>query len=234
MALPKITHPVFKITIPSTKKVVSFRPYTVREEKLFVMMQSSKEIEDAIDVIKQIINNCCVDEIDVNDLALFDIEYIFVKLRSKSVGETIEVLYQEGDEKLKFEVNLENVEVKFNKDHKTKFNLFENIGVSMKYPSFSFMVKLYDLILADNLTDEFVFDLFIDCIEYVFDDEQVYKDFTKEELSAFILNLPSSTVEIVKQFFETMPVLEHVATVKKKDGSTKQVVLRGVKDFFTF
>jgi hypothetical protein len=235
MSLPKINHPVFKVTIPSTKKVASFRPYTVKEEKLLVMMQSSKELTDVVDVLKQVITNCCVEDINVDKLAIFDIEYLFVKLRSKSVGETIELVYTtvEDKQQIKFIVNLDNVEVKFNPEHKQKFIVHDNIGVSMKYPSISTMLALQNA-LASNNVDGVAFDIFVDCIESVFDDEQVYKDFTNEELNNFVMSLPSSSVDKIKQFFDTMPVLEHNVQIKKKDGSTENVVLRGLSDFFIF
>jgi hypothetical protein len=236
MSLPKINHPVFKVTIPSTKKVASFRPYTVKEEKLLVMMQSSKQIQDIVDVMKQIITNCCVDNIDVNKLAMFDIEYIFVKLRSKSVGETIELVYStsgEDKQQIKFTVNLDNVEVNFNPNHKQKFIVNDNIGVSMRYPSINTMAVLQDA-LSKQDADDVVFDIFIDCIENVFDDNQVYKDFSKDEIREFVMSLPSSSVSKIREFFDTMPVLEHTVSIKKKDGSTENVVLRGLNDFFIF
>ncbi|MFZ4600343.1 MAG: baseplate protein, partial [Terrimicrobiaceae bacterium] len=98
MALPKITHPVFKITIPSTKKTYGFRPYTVKEEKLLLFLKNNDNISEVLDTIKQIINNCCVEEIDISKLSLFDIEYIFIKLRSQSVGSIIELVYRKGEQ----------------------------------------------------------------------------------------------------------------------------------------
>lgn len=236
MALPKITHPVFKITIPSTKKALSFRPYTVKEEKLLVMMQSTKELNDVVDVVKQIINNCCVEDIDVNKLAIFDIEYIFVKLRSKSVGESIELVYTFGDEnrtQTKFTVNLDDVEVKFNPDHQQKFLVNGNVGLIMRYPSINTMLTLQDALTKGD-ADEVVFNIFVDCVESVFDDDSVYTSFTRDEINDFVLSLPSSAIDKIKTFFDTMPVLEHRTVVKKKDGTTEEVVLRGLKDFFIF
>lgn len=236
MSLPKISHPIFKITIPSTKKVMSFRPYTVREEKLLVMMQSSKDLNDVVDVMKQIIANCCVEDVNIDKLAMFDIEYIFIKLRSKSVGETIELVYTTNDDdkqQIKFTVNLDQVEVKFDSKHQQKFIVSDQIGVSMKYPSINTMLILQEALEKGN-ADDVVFNIFVDCIDNVFDDNQVYKDFTRDDINEFILSLPSSAVDKIKEFFDTMPVLEHKIAVKKKDGSTDEVVLRGLKDFFIF
>lgn len=234
MTLPKITHPIFKITIPSTKKTLSFRPYTVKEEKLLLMIDKSENLTDSIDTLKQIINNCCVDSINVDKLAVFDIEYIFIKLRSKSVGEQLELVYNIEGDKRPFVVDLEKVEVKFNPEHKQKFVLAGDVGVSMNYPNFDSMLKLEKLVKEDSDVDQFVFDMFIDCIDTVFDDNKVYDDFSREEIEEFVLSLPSDATKTIRNFFETMPVLEHTVQVKKKDGSTEKVVLRGLKDFFIF
>lgn len=232
MALPKITHPVFKITIPSTKKTYGFRPYTVKEEKLLLFLKNNDNISEVLDTIKQIINNCCVEEIDTSKLSLFDIEFIFIKLRCQSVGSTIELVYRKGEQKTEFVVDLSQVEVKFNPEHETKFIIYDNIGVAMRYPTFESMFKL-EQAEADNI-DDAIFDMFVDCIENVFDDNKVYAEFTKEEMSEFILSLPRECIDKIKKFLDTMPVLEHKQTIKYKDGSTEEVVLRGLKDFFIF
>jgi len=229
MALPKITHPVFKITIPSTKKALNFRPYTVKEEKLLLFVKDNDNLSESIDVLKQIINNCCVDGVDVNKLALFDIEYIFIKLRARSVDSTIELNYRKGTEVTPFVIDLNSVEIKFDPKHERKFIVYDNIGVSMNYPTFEDMTNL-----EKTNTDNDFFDLFINSIDTVFDDTKVYDEFTKEEIEEFIFSLPRECIEKIKTFFDTMPVLEHKQTVKYKDGSTEEVVLRGLKDFFIF
>jgi hypothetical protein len=234
MSLPKIQHPTFKVDIPSLKKQVSFRPYTVREEKLLLMLKTNDDVGETVDNLKQIISNCCMENINVDKLALFDVEYIFIKLRSKSVGETIELVYTKGDTKTPFKVDLEAVSVVHNPDHKTKFMLTDDIGVNMNYPSFKNMVTL-EKMASENLDDEkFIFDLFTDCIDSIFDDSKVYTDFTKEEMEEFVLSLPLSSIEKIKQFFDTIPKLEHEVPVRLKDGTTETVVLRGLKDFFIF
>lgn len=229
MALPKITHPIFKITIPSTKQNLSFRPYTVKEEKLLLFIKNEENISEVIDVLKQVITNCCVETIDTEKLALFDIEYIFIKLRAKSVDSNIELNYRKGEQLTSFVVDLNSVEVKFNPKHEKKFMLYDNIGVTMRYPSFKEMYNLEDLI-----TDTIIFDLFTSCIENVFDDNKVYTEFTKEEMDEFVLQLPRECIEKVKTFFDTMPVLEHKQMIKYKDGTTEEITLSGLKDFFIF
>lgn len=237
MSLPKINHPVFKITIPSTKKALSFRPYTVKEEKLIIMMKEQDNITDVVETLKQLINNCCVDKIDINNLALFDIEYIFVKLRSKSVGEEIELVYTDGEDKIKFNVDLDQVEVKFNPEHSKKIPLIDNYGITMRYPNYEVMLKLDQLVTKDsNVADinNMMFEVMLDCIENVYDDKQIYKDFTKEDLENFVLSLPMACTDKIKTFFDTMPSLEYTTKVKNKKGEEKDVTLRGLKDFFIF
>jgi hypothetical protein len=235
MALPKITHPVFKINIPSTNKPVGFRPYTVKEEKLLMFMSTAEDIEEVIETIKQVINNCCVDSINVDKLSMFDLEYIFIKLRSKSVGEILELNYTINDEKYKFEVNLEDIEVKRDPNHKTRIILHNNIGAVMKYPSFATILKLEKQYDEDSKNiDSAIFNIFTSCVENIFDDDKVYKEFTKEELDEFILSLPKKSFDVIKEFFDTMPVVEHRKTLKLKDGSNHEVVMRGLKDFFIF
>jgi len=229
MALPKINHPVFKITIPSTKQQLNFRPYTVKEEKLLLFVKTEENISEVVDVLKQVINNCCVETIDTEKLALFDIEYIFIKLRAKSVDSNIELNYRKGEQVTPFVVDLNSIEIKFNPEHEKKFMLYDNIGVTMRYPSFKEMSNLEVL-----MTDDIIFDLFTSCIENVFDDNKVYTEYTKEEMDEFVLSLPRECVDKIKKFFDTMPVLEHKQTIKHKDGTTEEITLSGLKDFFIF
>lgn len=237
MSLPVVAHPTFKITIPSTKKTVSFRPYTVREEKILLMVREADSIPDVVDGLKQIISNCCQEDIDVNKLALFDIEYIFIKLRAKSVGEILQLQIKEDDKPIKFEVNLDEVELKFNPEHTKKIVLVEQYGVTMRYPTFDVMIKL-DKFIKENkdpkMVNEFIFDVIVDCIENVFDNDKVYTDFSREELDNFVLSLPVEGSNKLRSFFDTMPVLEHTVTLKNKEGETKEITLRGLKDFFIF
>jgi hypothetical protein len=230
MALPKIKHPTYRITIPSTQKEVNFRPFTVQEEKLLLMAKNSEKTEDIINTVKQVIQNCIIEPIDVEKLAIFDIEYIFIKLRSKSVGEIVDLDYNDPDtdENIKFKINLDDIEVKRNDDHTNKFTLFENIGVVMRYPTLE-EVKTVE----DNGKDEAVFTMLIKCIDQIYDDETVYSDYNEKELDEFINTLPMESMGAIQKFFETMPSVEHTVKLKNKKGETKEVVLKGINSFFT-
>ena len=230
MALPKIKHPTYNITIPSNNKKVNFRPFTVQEEKLLLMAKNSEKTEDIINTVKQVIQNCIIEPIDVEKLAIFDIEYIFIKLRSKSVGEVVDLDYNdpETDENIKFKINLDDIEVKRNDEHTNKFILFENIGVVMRYPTLE-EVKTVE----DNGKDEAVFTMLIKCIDQIYDEETVYSDYNEKELDEFINTLPMESMGAIQKFFETMPSVEHIVKLKNKKGETKEVVLKGINSFFT-
>lgn len=237
MPLPSIKHPVFKLVLPSTQKTISYRPYTVQEEKLLLIVRLSDSIDEIIDTIKQIIGNCVLDDIDVNSLAMFDIEYIFLNIRKVSVSNIIELNYNEDNVRIPFEVDLDLVNVKFDPNHTNTIKVDDSIGMQMRYPNVSEILKLEDLIAKDETDtkiDDYIFDIFIECIDKVYDENSVYTDFTKEELNDFIANLPSNMMKQIKGFFETMPVLEHVVEIDMPDKTKRPVKLKGLKDFFIF
>ena len=230
MALPKIKHPTYSITIPSNDKKVNFRPFTVQEEKLLLMAKNSEKTEDIINTVKQVIQNCIIEPIDVEKLAIFDIEYIFIKLRSKSVGEIVDLDYTDPDteENIKFKVNLDDIQIKRNEDHSNKFQLFEKIGVVMRYPTLEEVKSV-----EDNGKDEAVFTMLMKCIDQIYDDETVYSDYNENELHDFVNTLPMESMAAIQKFFETMPSVEHTVKLKNKKGETKEIVLKGINSFFT-
>lgn len=232
MALPKILHPTYTVTIPSIKKDVTMRPFTVQEEKILLMAKSSSNVDDTIKAVEQIVQNCITEPVDVKKLATFDLEYLFLKLRSKSVGETVELEYTDTDtnETTKFTVNLEDVKIKFTPGHTNKINVFNDIGIVFRYPTLE-EIKL----IEDNQGDEdSTLKVLVNCIDKVYDKESVYSEFTEKEMVDFIDSLPLESMSKIRSFFETMPVLEHTVTLKNKEGKNKTVVLRGLTSFFTF
>lgn len=227
MALPKIQHPTFKLTIPSNDKKITLRPFTVKEEKILLMAREAKDEDNIIDTIKQIINNCILDDIDVESLAVFDIEYIMLKLRAKSVNELVELNYKVNNETIPFEVNLENIEITRNPDHTNKFMITDDVGVCMKYPTLKIAKNK-----TKNMTDE-LFAKFVQCIDYIYDNDNVYDEFTFEEMNEFVMSLPSSALEKISEFFNTIPKLQHKVMVTDNTGKEHEVVLEGLTDFFT-
>lgn len=237
MPLPNLKHPVFKLTLPSTKKTVTYRPYTVQEEKLLLVVKMSEDIGEIVDTMKQIIRNCILDDVDVDRLAMFDIEYLFINIRKVSVSNEVDLVYTYEGKKIPFKINLEQVGVKFNPDHTDRIILSDGVGIKMKYPTLEKMLKLdYRIKLAgfeQSAIDREIFDVILDCVENVFDEEKVYTDFTREELESFVNSLKISDLRSVQKFFTTMPALEHRVTLKVGENETQEVVLRGLKDFFS-
>ena len=231
MALPKIEHPIYELTLPSNKEVIHFKPFTVREEKILLMARASEKTEDIISSIKQIVRNCVIEPINIDKLATFDIEYIFVKLRAKSVNEFVDLEFTDPDTeaKINFKVNLDDVAVKFNPEHTNRIEVFENIYFQMKYPT------LDDTKLLENGIDENnILDILYACVDKIYDNEEVYTDYSEEEFKDFIDNLPCDSLNDLIVFFDTMPSLEHTVTLKNNKGDTKEILLKGINSFFTF
>lgn len=225
MGLPKVKHPTFTVTIPSNDKEITIRPFTVQEEKLLLMAKEDEDQASVLKTVKQVVNNCIMDDIDISKLATFDLEYLILKIRAKSVSEMIELKYNLDGEEIPITINLDEVEIKKDKKHRNKFMITETVGVVMRYPSL-------DTVTADNKVDD-LFHKISSCIESVYDDENVYDEFTSKEMEEFIMSLPSESLKILGEFFNNMPRLEHTVEVKNKDGEKKEITLRGLSDFFT-
>jgi hypothetical protein len=232
MALPVIKHPTYKITIPSTKKEVNIRPFTVQEEKILLMAKSSENTQDIVSAVKQVIRNCIVEPVDVDAMATFDIEYIFIKLRAKSVGEIVDLEYTdpETEDVIKFKINLDDVEVKYNPEHTNKINVFDDVGIVMRYPTLEEIEKVES---SSEKSEEAAFKMLMKCIETIYDQNNVYSDYSEKELSDFVDSLPMESMNKVKQFFDTMPSVEHEVNLKNKQGKNKTITLKGITSFFT-
>lgn len=232
MALPVIKHPTYKITIPSTKKEVNIRPFTVQEEKILLMAKSSENTADIVSAVKQVIRNCIIEPVDVDAMATFDIEYIFIKLRAKSVGEIVDLEYAdpETEDVIKFKINLDDVEIKYNPEHTNKINVFDDVGIVMRYPTLEEIEKVES---TSEKSEEAAFNMLMKCIETIYDANNVYSDYSDKELTDFIDSLPMESMNKVKQFFDTMPSVEHEVNLKSKDGKTKKITLKGITSFFT-
>jgi hypothetical protein len=240
--LPKIDVPVYDLKLISQNKKIRYRPFTVKEEKLFLMANESKDEESVINTVKQVINNCVLDEIDVDSLPVFDLEYLFINLRAKSVGEEVKLNYQcnnnvEKDGKqdkcgnmVNFTLNLIDVKPESEKGHTNKIEINDKLGIVMRYPKLNFIVG------KENKTEtEIVLDLIIDCIDYIYDENQMYyaKDSTRQELVDFVDSLQSKDLEKIKTFFDTMPKVKKQLDFKcNKCGYEDRVTLEGIQNFF--
>jgi len=234
MPLPQITTPEFTTILPSTGERLSFRPFLVKEEKILLMAQEGKDKNEIQRAVINILEECIKTPITIEDLPLFDIEWLFIQLRSKSVGEVIDlkIKHVENKECLHLnpiEVNLEELEMTNDPKHTNIINITDDIGVTMRYPS----LKLVGDKNPEGLDSTAVFNLICDCVLNVFDKDQVYNDFTKEEIDKFIGDLDQKQLLKFMDFFKTMPKVEHTIKYKcEKCGQDVEHKLNGLVDFF--
>lgn len=244
MSLPTLKTPTFFITIPSTKSKIKFRPFLVKEEKIMMLMKESNNENEIAEATKDLIRACSFDKLDPDTIAYFDIEYILLKLRSKSVGNIVELsmrcvneVEKETEDKEKelkpcnniinFKIDLDKVELKIPEDHNRIIMIEDEIGITFKYPSF-------DIITAGDELDDI--DLIVNLVENVFDKDNIYeaKDTPREELKEFIESIPAKKYEeIYTKYLNTMPRLEHTVKYKcSKCGYEGEYTFIGLKDFF--
>lgn len=233
MALPKIDYPIFSLTIPSTKKEIKFRPFLVKEEKILLMAKTSEQEKDMILAIKQVVNNCAIDKIDVEKLALFDIEYLFLRIRSQSVNNIVSVTYKdnEDDSNYEFDIDLNEVEVVFPEKQEKIIPLSETSGIVMKYPEAS----LYDDKEFLESGEEVFYQLVLRCIEKIYDEETVYdiRNHSLQEVADYIENLDVKTFEKIREFMVNQPKMTYVINYKNRLGNDRKIELTTLSDFFT-
>lgn len=233
--LPKIDQPIYNIKLPSTNETFKFRPFLVKEEKLLLMAKESENLSDILTAIKQIVGNCSIDKkFNVDKIALFELEYVFLKLRSFSVNNIVKVTYKDNeDEKIyNFEVDLEKVEVKFPEKAENIIKITEKSGIIMRHPP----ATLYDDEEFLNLEKEYLFELIIRCIDKIYNEEEVYeaKDYRKEDLSEFLEELNVKTFEEIQKFLINTPKLEYVIKYKNSFDNDREIILSSLNDFFTW
>lgn len=233
MALPKLNVPQYNCKLPSTGAKVKYRPFLVKEEKLLFLAMETGEQEDMIDAVRNILSSC-TDVRNVNKLATFDIEYLFLKIRASSVGESVEVNItcpDDNETQVKVTIPLDEIDVQTDPNHKREIRLDDSVMLTMGYPSMDMFVKM-------NFTgagmDE-VFELAAGCAESIADENQVYlcKDTPKAELIEFFESMNSKQFRMVQEFFETMPKLSHKIEVTNPNTKVKsEVVIEGLASFF--
>ena len=238
MPLPKIVAPTYELELPSTGETIEYRPFLVKEEKLLIIALESEDMKQITTGIKNVIKNCILTSgVKVQDLPTFDIEYLFLNIRGKSVGEQIEVnLICPDDEETEVNVklNLDDIKVKKNDEHTDQIKVDENIMLQMKYPSLDQFVK-NNFDFTKKNTMEKSFELIASCIGTIFTEEEAWStsDCTKKEMLEFLESMNSSQFKSIEKFFETMPKLSH--TIKIRNPKTKvesEVLLEGLASFF--
>jgi len=236
MALPKLTTPTYELEVPSTDEKISYRPFLVKEEKILLIAMESGKNEDIVNAIKQIVSECTFNKLKLGTMPMFDIEYIFLNIRAKSIGEVSKLRLLCPDDKETYaniEINLEDVQVQVDKDHTNKIELTDSMGMIMTYPTIdSFMDTGLQTITASNMLE-----IIGSCILQIYENngEKVYegKDQTQKELNEFIEQLSSKQFKQVQKFYDTMPKLKHTIKVKNpKTKKTSEITLQGLNDFF--
>ena len=236
MALPKLNTPTYELEVPSTDEKIKYRPFLVKEEKILMIAMESKDNGQIVNAVKDIVSACTFNKLDIASIPMFDVEYIFLNIRAKSVGEVSKLKLLCPDDKKTYanvEVDLSKVEVQVDGEHTNKIELTDSMGMIMTYPTIdSFQEGGIQTISASNMLE-----VVGSCILQIYEDngEKVFqaKDQTKKELTEFIESMNTSQFKQVQKFFDTMPKLKH--TIKVKNPKTKKssdVTLTGLNDFF--
>jgi len=233
MGLPKIDLPMFETKLISTgRKKIKYRPFTVKEEKILLIAQESDDIEQVILAIKQIINNCCQDVV-VDDLPMFDMEYLLMQIRGKSVNNVIEfqITDPETEKPVGIELDIDEIKMIKPKDHNREIAISEDAYIIMEYPKLD---QVTTFLNPDQNEADNIYDVMLSCIGSVVQGDTVYNldDFSKEEVLEFVESFTTETVNDIKQFFDTMPVMRVETKYTNADGDEKKVVLEGVETFF--
>ena len=242
MALPKIAVIKHELTLPSSGEKITFRPFLVKEEKILMMALQGGEAKDMVRGLKEIINNCVDKDLKVDTLPPFDLEYIFLQLRARSVGDVIPISYSLPEEICKDdkkectfekELNLDDIKVQKNKNHKDLIDLTDTIKLKMRYPDMESAASMTGVEGVEMVNK--TFELIGQCIEYIMDGEEMHNlsDYTKKEVDDFLNSLSTQHFKEIQTFFDTMPKLKHEITAKcKVCGKENKRVLEGMGDFF--
>jgi hypothetical protein len=238
MGLPKISTPIYELEIPSLKKKIRYRPFLVKEEKILIIALESEDSKAIANAVKNVISNCILSKgIKVDDLSTFDIEYLFLNIRGKSVGESVDVLITCPDDEttqVPVSINLDEINVEENPKHSRDIKLDDTLTLRMRYPSMTEFIK-NNFDSGDSVSVDDTFDLIVSCIDQIYSEEESWtaSDSTKKELLEFVEQLSSKQFKEVEKFFETMPKLSHTIKIKNpKTGVESEVVLEGLSAFF--
>ena len=240
MPLPKINTPTYELELPSTGKKIKYRPFLVKEEKILLMALETEDTKQISNGVIQILNDCILTRgVKVQNLATFDIEYLFLNVRAKSVGESVEVNItcpDDGETMVEMDIDLDSIKVIKNKDHNKIINLDDTYSMKLKYPSFDQFID-NNFETTNNISDvKKSLDVIVSCIEMVYDNEESWNasDCSKKELVEFLDQLNTKQFKQIETFFTTMPKLSHTVTVKNPNtGVESEVVLEGLNSFFS-
>jgi hypothetical protein len=240
MPLPKINTPTYELELPSNGKKIKYRPFLVREEKILIMALESEDMKQISNAIKTVISECILTRgIKINDLSTFDIEYIFLNVRAKSVGESVEVNVtcpDDGETQVQVEIDIDSIRVQKNPKHTNIIKLDDDLSLKMKYPSLNqFVESNFETSNNDSDVDKSL-DVIVSCIDMIYNEEESWSasDSTKKELQEFVDQMNTKQFKEIEKFFETMPKLSHIIEVTNPNTKVKsEVVLEGLASFFS-
>ena len=234
MALPVLNNPNYEMALPSTGEKIEYRPFLVKEQKILMMAMESKDTSSQSKAVVDIIKNCTFGKLDdkIETLPTFDIEYMFLQIRQKSVGETVDITVtcpDDGETKVPVTVNLEDINVVRTEGHTNNIMITDKIGMTMKYPTMK-QIMSYDLNKLDSM--EGTFGIIHDCLENVFDEVEVHDEMNQKELQEFIESMTTDQFQKVTEFFTTMPKLKHIVKVTNPNtGVESEIALEGMQSF---
>lgn len=232
MPLPKIDMPTFEMELPSSGKKIRYRPFTVKEEKILLIAQEGDNLKESIEAVKQVVNNCLVND-TIEKFAMFDLEYILLLLRSKSVDNNIKFAIKDPDteESVQLELNLDDVKVTTVEDHTNMVKINDTYVMFLKYPTIEQFIEFVEGDQSDPLV---TYNIMVSCLDKLASEDEVYKfsDFSREDIDKFMDDLNGDVLIQVKKFFDTMPKLRHEMKYKNSNGDEKTFVLEGMQSFF--
>jgi len=228
MTLPTLETPTYELILPSTNKKVKYRPFLVREYKI-LLTNVGNDSSEVSRIVIELVDNCTFKTLDMNKLAHFDIEYLFLNIRAKSISETTELIINcDCGEKIEYSMDLTKIKIKKEKDFANKIMLTDNIGVVMRYPKFDEIIKI-----QDNVSSDKVIELVCDCIDSVYTKEEYFDSFTKEEMETFVNSFTKKQFDLLEEFFRKIPKLVHDISIKCPACNTvNNTKLEGLENFF--
>ena len=233
MALPKIDIPIQELTLPSTGERIKYRPFSVKEEKILLVGQESDDPTAQVLAAKQVVNNCLIEK-DVSDLAMFDLEYVILYLRARSVNNLINfsVRDQDTDERIDLEIDIDEVKLVRDPEHTNEIIINDDYKLFLRYPTIDEFAQLTTLDQEDPLTD---YILLTSCIDYVASEDEVhyFKEYSREDIDEFMDSLEAKSIKGITSFFETMPKLRHEVEYTNSAGTEKTFVVEGMQSFFS-
>ena len=233
--LPKISYPTFEFVVPSTGKKELFRPFLVKEEKILLMSKTSEDPTEIFRSIKQVVNNCAIsDKFDVDELAIFDLEYLFLQIRAISINSIAKVAYRDNEDEqvYSFDVDLTKITVEFPENTNKIVKIDEKTGLKMHYPKASLFD---DRDFFKSEVEEVFYELILRCIDKIYSGDDVFdpKDYSKEELEQFLDQLDVKVFEKVQEFISNIPKINHVLEYVNQNGNNRVITMTSLNDFFT-